>query len=125
MGALIRAKICALTTHSIWFVHQRIFKSPNLTQIDTKALAMSLTYTLETYLKLEGKKGCKLNHFRFWKIKKGLNEEISELRLMNHEKRQDEDIMSLEDEKWPLWSKKEGKKTWEMRHEVRFSCMEI
>ena len=33
--------------------------------------------------------------------------------------------MSLKDEKWPLWSKKEGKKTWEMRHEVRFNYMEI
>ena len=51
-------------------------------------------------------------HFIFWKIKKGLNEEISESSLMDHEERQDEDIMSLEDEKWPLWSKKEGKKTW-------------
>ena len=30
---------------------------------------------------------------------------------MDHKERQDEDIMSLEDEKWPLWSKKEGKKT--------------
>ena len=44
---------------------------------------------------------------------------------MNHEERQDEDIMSLEDEKRPLWSKKEGKKTWEMRHKPRFNCMEI
>ena len=51
-------------------------------------------------------------HFIFWKIKKGLNEEISESSLMDHEERQDEDIMSLEDEKWPLWSKKEDKKTW-------------
>ena len=42
--------------------------------------------------------------------------EISELRLIDHKKRQDEDIMSLEDEKWPLWSKKEGKKTWKIRH---------
>ena len=30
---------------------------------------------------------------------------------MDHEERQDEDIMSLEDDKLPLWSKKEGKKT--------------
>ena len=44
---------------------------------------------------------------------------------MDHEERQEEDIMSLGDEKWPLWSKKEDKKTWEMRHEARFSCMEI
>ena len=70
---------------------------------------MSLTCTLETYLRFKGRKWCKLNHFKFWKIKKGLNEEISESRLMNHEKRKDEDIMSLEDEKWPLWNKKEGK----------------
>ena len=33
--------------------------------------------------------------------------------------------MNLEYEKWPLWSKKEGKKTWEMRYEARFNCMEI
>ena len=33
--------------------------------------------------------------------------------------------MSLEDEKLPLWSKKEGKKTWEIRHEARFNCVEI
>ena len=43
---------------------------------------------------------------------------------MDHEGRQDKDIMSLEDEKLPLWSKK-GNKTWEMRHEARFSCMKI
>ena len=60
---------------------------------------MSLNFTLETYLRLKGRKWCKLNHSRFWKIKKGVNEEISESRLMDHEKRQDEDIMSLEDEK--------------------------
>ena len=56
---------------------------------------------------------------------KVLNEEISESRLMERKEMQDKDIMSLEDEKWPLWSKKEGKKTWEMRHEARFNCMEI
>ena len=39
---------------------------------------------------------------------------------MERKERQDEDIMSLEDEKWPLWSKKEGKKTWEIRLEARF-----
>ena len=44
---------------------------------------------------------------------------------MDHDKKKDEDIISLKDEKWPLWSKKEGKKTWEMRHEVRFNYMEI
>ena len=36
-----------------------------------------------------------------------------------------QDIMSLKDDKWPLWSKKEGKKACEMRHEARFSCMKI
>ena len=46
---------------------------------------MSLICTLETYLRSKGRKGCKLNHFRFWKIKKGLNEELSESRLMDHE----------------------------------------
>ena len=54
-----------------------------------------------------------------------LNEEINESRLMDHEERQDADIMGLEHEKWSLWSKKEGKKTWEMKHEARFSYMEI
>ena len=44
---------------------------------------------------------------------------------MDHDERQDEDIMSLEDEKWSLWSKKVDKKTWEMRQEARFSYMEI
>ena len=43
---------------------------------------------------------------------------------MDNEEMQDEDIMSLQDENWPLWSKKEGKKTWE-KHESRFNCMEI
>ena len=74
---------------------------------------MSLICTLKTYLRFKGRKWCKLNHFRFWKIKKGVNEEISESRLMDHKERQDEDIMSLKDEKWPLWSKKESKKTWQ------------
>ena len=50
---------------------------------------------------------------------------MSESRLIEYEERKNEDIMSLEDEKWPLWSKKEGKKTWKMRHEARFSCMKI
>ena len=56
---------------------------------------MSLIYTLETHLRFKGRKGCKLNHFRFWKIKKGLNEEISESRLMDRKEKQDEDIMSF------------------------------
>ena len=33
--------------------------------------------------------------------------------------------MSLNDEKWPLWSKKKSTKTWEIRHEAIFICMEI
>ena len=41
---------------------------------------------------------------------------------MDRKERQDEDIMSLEDEKWPLWSKKEGKEAWEMRHEARLAA---
>ena len=72
---------------------------------------MCLICTLETYLRFKGRKWFKLNHFIFWKIKKGLNEEIGKSRLMDHKEKQEEDIMSLEDEKWPLWSKKEGKKT--------------
>ena len=47
---------------------------------------MSLICILETYLRFKGRKWCKLNHFRFWKIKKGLNEEISESRLMTMRK---------------------------------------
>ena len=74
-------------TYSIWFVYQWTLKSPNLTKIKAKALAMSLTYILEIYLRFKGRKGCKLNHFRCWKIKKGLNEEISESGLMDHEGR--------------------------------------
>ena len=73
-------------------------KSFDLTEIDDKALVMSLTFILEIYLRFQGRKWCKLNNFRFWKIKKGLNEEISESRLMDYEERQDEDIMSLGDE---------------------------
>ena len=38
---------------------------------------MSLTCILEIYLRFKGRKWCKLNHFRFWKIKKGLNGEIA------------------------------------------------
>ena len=30
---------------------------------------------------------------------------------MDHKERKEEDIMSLEDKKLPLWSKKEGKNT--------------
>ena len=48
---------------------------------------MSLTYILEIYLKFKGRKGCELNYFRFSNIQKGLNEEISESRLIDHEKR--------------------------------------
>ena len=73
---------------------------------------MSLICTLETYLRFKGRKGCKLNHFRFWNIKKGLNEEISESRLMDHEERQDENIMSLEDEKDHYGVRKKVRKHW-------------
>ena len=45
---------------------------------------------------------------------------MSELRLMDYDERQDEDIMSLEDEEWPLWSKKECTQTWKMKHEAGF-----
>ena len=44
---------------------------------------------------------------------------------MERKQRQEKDTMSLKDEKLPLWSKKEGKKVWEMRHEARFSYLEI
>ena len=57
---------------------------------------MSLTCILEIYLRLKGRKWCNLNHLKFLKIKKGLNEEISESRLMDHEERKEDDIMSLE-----------------------------
>ena len=87
---------------------------------------MSLTCILEIYLRFKGRKWCKLNHFRFWKIKKGLTGEISESRLMEYEERQNEDIISLGDHKWPLWSKKDSKQTWIMRHEINSSsCMKI
>ena len=81
---------------------------------------MSLTCILDIYLRFKERKWCKLNHFRFWKIKKWLNKEISKSRLMDLKERQDENVMSLGDDKWPLWSKKEGKQTWKMRHEARF-----
>ena len=45
---------------------------------------------------------------------------------MDNKERQDKDIMSLGDEKWPLWSKKEGKRTWIIKHEENSSsCMEV
>ena len=59
---------------------------------------MSLIYTLEIYLRFKGRKLCKLNDFRFWKIKKGLNEEISDSRLIERKERQNKDIMRLEDD---------------------------
>ena len=107
-------------------MHHNTFKSSNLTQIDAKALAMSLTCILEIHLKFKERKWYKFNHFRFWKVKKGLNEEIGESKLMDYEERQDEDVMSLGDDDWSLWSKKKGMKTWTMRHEANSSsCMEI
>ena len=118
--------MCSNGTYSIQFMPQMTLKSPNLTKIDAKALAMSLTCILDIYLKLKERKGSRLNHFRFWNIKIWLNEEISESKLMDYEERQDEDIMSLEDDKWPLWGKREGKRTWIMRHETNSSsCMEV
>ena len=92
--------------YSIWFIHHNTFKSSDLTQIDAKAIAMSLTCILGIYIRFKGRKGCKFNHFIFWKIKKMLNEEMSKSRLMGYEERQDEDVMSLGDEDWLLWSKK-------------------
>ena len=64
--------------------------------------------------------GASWNQFRFWKIK-GLNEKLSESRLIEFEKMQDKDVMSLGDEDWSLWSKKEGMWTWIMRHEANSS----
>ena len=114
------------STYLILFMHHKPLKSSNLTQIDAKALATSLTCILKIYLRFKGRKWCKLNHFRFWKIEKGLNEDISESRLMDYEERQDKNIMSLEDEEWPLQSKKKGTQTWEMMHEANSSsCMEV
>ena len=95
---VIMENMCSNSKYSIWFMQHETLKSFDLTEIDDKALVMSLTFILETYLRFQGRKWCKFNHFRFWKIKKGLNEEISESRLMDYEERQDEDIMSLGDE---------------------------
>ena len=89
--------MCSNGACLIWFMHHKTLKSSKLSQIDAKALAMSLTFILDIYIKFKGRKGCKLNHFRFWKIKKELNEEMSESRLMNYEERQDKDIISLRD----------------------------
>ena len=87
---------------------------------------MSLNCILEIYLEFKQRKWCKFNRFRFWNIKKWLNEEINESRLVDYEERQDEDIMGLGDDKWPLWSKKEGKWTWIMKHEANSSsCKEV
>ena len=107
-------------------MHHNTFKSSDLTQVDAKALVMSLTCILEIYLRFKGRKWCKFNHFRFWKVRKGLNEEIGESKLMDYKERQDKDVINLEDEDWSLWSKKEGMQTWTMRHEANSSsCVEI
>ena len=66
---LIWAKICALMTH-IWY--------DLCTKGHSNHLTWPKSYTLETYLRFKRRKGCKLNHFKFWKIKKRLNEKISE-----------------------------------------------
>ena len=84
---MIGAKICALMAHIRY-------------DLCTKGHSNHPTGP-KSMLRFKGRKWGKLNHFRFWKIKKRLNEKISESRLMDHEERQDEDIMSLEDKKWP------------------------
>ena len=87
---------------------------------------MSLICTLETYLRFKGRKWCKLNHFRFWKIKKRLNEEISESRLMDHKERQDETSWVLkmrndhyrvrkEARKHGKWGMKQDSVAWKFR----------
>ena len=66
-----RQNMCSNGTYLILFMHHNILKSSNLIKIVAKALAMSLTCILEIYLGFKKRKRCKLNHFRFWKIKKG------------------------------------------------------
>ena len=99
---LIEAKICALMENIQYdlciIMHHKRLNSSNLTQIDAKALSMSLTCILEIYLRFNGRKKCKSNRFRFLKIQKGLNEEMSESRLMDYQERQEEDVTSLGDE---------------------------
>ena len=99
--------MCSNDIYLIWFIYYKTLKSSDSTQIDTKVLAMSLTCILEIYLGFKKRKWCKVNQFRFWKNKKGLNEKMNKSRLMKYEERKDEDIVSLGDEEWPLsWSKK-------------------
>ena len=76
-------------------MHYKSLKLSELTQIDAKALVMSLNCILEIDLKFKGRKWCKLNQFRFWNIKKMLNEEMSKSKFMNYEERQDKDITIL------------------------------
>ena len=52
-------------------MYHKTLKSFDLIKIVAKALAMSLTFILEIYLRFKERKRYKLNHFRFWKIKKG------------------------------------------------------
>ena len=49
----------------MWFMHHKTLKSSKLTQIDAKALAISLTFILEIYIKFKGGRGekCKLKSF--------------------------------------------------------------
>ena len=110
--------MCSNGTCLIWFMHHKTLKSSKLTQINANALAMSLNFILEIYIKFKGRKWCKLNHFRFWKIKKELNEEMSESRLMDYEERQEKDIISLKERRHTNM----GNEAWSKIHQV---CMEI
>ena len=73
---------------------------------------MSLTFILEIYLRFKGRKGWKLNHFRFWKIKKG--------------ERQDKDITRLGDDKWHYRVRKKARKhgKWGLKQDSS-SCTKI
>ena len=86
---------------------------------------MNLTCILDIYFKFKGRKGCTLNHFRFWKIKKMVKWGNKQVKTHGPWGKARQEYHELEDEKLPLWSKKMGKKTWEMRHEARFNYMEI
>ena len=58
----------------------------------------------------KGIKGCKLNHFRFWNIKKWLNEKNKQVKTHGPWGKARQEYMSLEVEKWPLWSRKKARK---------------
>lgn len=44
-----------------------------------------------------------------------------EPRFMEHGERQDEDIISLRDEKWLVWNKREGMQIFKIRHETKIN----